>query len=162
MAWLPPWEQECLTCRCKFESHKTVKRHKCSKDSKVVCKKEADAPASGSCPVPHAQLNTLASSHTPLAPTAPSHSSAVPPVTGDLGVPSCHLHFLQPPLDATLIESLSHSEVIVLMKKMKRHPKLPLFNTRFCLLQGRLGRIRLAVNPGLAEEIERSRKWRWQ
>ncbi len=71
VAQLPPWEWECLTCGCKFKSHKTAKRHKCSKDSKVVRKKEADAPASGSRPVPCAQPNMPASSHTPLRPLPP-------------------------------------------------------------------------------------------
>jgi hypothetical protein len=35
-AQLPPREQECLTCGRKFQSCKTAKKHKCSKDSKVV------------------------------------------------------------------------------------------------------------------------------
>jgi hypothetical protein len=36
VAQLPPCEQECLTCGRKFQSRKTAKKHKCSKDSKVV------------------------------------------------------------------------------------------------------------------------------
>ena len=40
---LPPCERECLTCGRKFQSRKTAKKHKCSKSSKVVREKEADA-----------------------------------------------------------------------------------------------------------------------
>ena len=46
-AQLPPHEQECLACGRKFQSHKTTKKHKCSKSSKVVRKKVADADGPG-------------------------------------------------------------------------------------------------------------------
>ncbi len=104
VARLPPRERECLACGRKFASHKTAKRHKCSKASKVVRKKEVDAPMAGSHPAPRARPNTPASSHTPLAPTAPSHSSVVPPVTGDLGVPSHPFSFF--PLPPDVLEGL--------------------------------------------------------
>jgi len=64
----------------------------------VVHKKETDAPVAGLHPVPPAQPNMPASSYTPLAPTAPSHSSVIPPVTGDLGVPFQFFNFLPTPL----------------------------------------------------------------
>ncbi|KAH9046227.1 hypothetical protein EDB84DRAFT_1435622 [Lactarius hengduanensis] len=67
-AKLPPCERECL---CKFQSRKTAKKHKCSKSSKVVRTKEADASGTGSHPVPLAKLNKPVSSITPPAPTAP-------------------------------------------------------------------------------------------
>ena len=88
-AKLPPRERECLTCGRKFSSRKTAKKHKCSKSSKVVRKKEADADGASSQPVPPAQPNKPAFLITPLAPIAlTTYSRAVPPVTGDLGVPS--------------------------------------------------------------------------
>jgi hypothetical protein len=88
VARLPTHERECLTCGRKFQSRKTAKKHKCSKNSKVVPKKEAGASGISSHPIPLAQPNKPAPPITPLAPPAPSHSSAVPPVTGDLRVPS--------------------------------------------------------------------------
>ena len=88
VAKLPPRERECLTCGRKFQSRKTVKRHKCTRHSKVVCKKEEAAAESSSHPVPPAKPIMLVAPPTPLAPPAPSHSNAAPPVTGVLAAPS--------------------------------------------------------------------------
>ena len=138
-AHLPPRERECLTCGRKFQSRKTAKKHKCSKSSKVVRKKEADAYRPGSHPVLSAQLIKPAASITPLAPTAPSHSGAVPPVTGDLGVPPELSHFLQPPLDDTLTAMPSTEQIMTLMKKMTGAPmKYRAFQVRWQLLQEKM------------------------
>ncbi|KAH9011413.1 hypothetical protein EDB83DRAFT_2322196 [Lactarius deliciosus] len=136
-AKLPPRERECLTCGRKFQSRKTAKKHKCSKSSKVVRKKEADAPGTGSHLVPLAELNKPVSSITPPAPAAPSHSSAAPPVTGDLEVPPNLSHFLQPPLDATLLlATLNTEQIYALMKKMTGAPlKYRAFEVRWRMLQ---------------------------
>jgi hypothetical protein len=91
-AKLPPCEQECLACGRKFQSRKTAKKHKCSKDSKVVCKKEVAATGSGLRPIPTAQLNKPAAPITPPVPTAPTHNRVVPPVTGVLGAPTFDLN----------------------------------------------------------------------
>ena len=91
-AKLPPHERECLTCGRKFQSRKTAKRHKCARHSKVVRRKEEAVEGSSSHPEPPAKPITPAAPITPPAPPAPasrpSHSNVVPPVTGDLGVPS--------------------------------------------------------------------------
>ena len=122
VAQLPPRMRECLTCGRKFQSHKTAKKHKYSKDSKVVRKKEERAVESSSHPVPPAQLNKPALIFTPIAPSAPSHSSAVPPVTGDLGVPSHLTHFLEPPLSKEDALQLTHEQAFALMKKLTGAP----------------------------------------
>ena len=88
-AQLPPRQRECLTCGRKFQSRKTAKRHKCAKHSKVVRDKGKMAEESSLRPAPPAQLNKPAIIPAPVAPTTPaslpSHSTAAPPVTGDLG-----------------------------------------------------------------------------
>jgi hypothetical protein len=61
VAKLPPCERSCLGCRRKFNSWKTVKKHKCS-DSKVVCTKEAAM--EGTC-------SRLAPPTKPIKPAAP-------------------------------------------------------------------------------------------
>ena len=157
VAHLLPCEWECLTCGCKFQSCKTVKKHKCSKSSKVVCKKEVDAYGPSSHPVPSAQLIKPATSITPLAPTAPSHSGAIPPVNGDLGVPSKLSHFLQPPLNNTLTAMPSTEQIMALMKKMSGAPmKYWAFQVRWQLLQEKM------CEAEIREDHERLGKQRQQ
>ncbi|KAF8259398.1 hypothetical protein EI94DRAFT_1751681, partial [Lactarius quietus] len=113
-AQLPPHEQQCLGCGRKFNSHKTVKKHKCSK-SKVVRTKEAAVGESSSHLVPPTKPNKLAAPIPPPAPTTlarltrplPSHSTTAPPVTRVLGGPSQPFTF-QNPWDAiTLPQNFS-------------------------------------------------------
>ncbi|KAF8274725.1 hypothetical protein EI94DRAFT_1712922, partial [Lactarius quietus] len=119
VAQLPPCERQCLGCGRKFNSCKTVKKHKCFK-SKVVRTKEAAVGEASSHPVPPTKPNKLAAPITPPAPTAlasarslpirprPPHSTTTPPVTGDLGVPSCLFNFHIPP-SSTLPRNYSHN-----------------------------------------------------
>ncbi|KAF8260848.1 hypothetical protein EI94DRAFT_1706001 [Lactarius quietus] len=91
-----------------FNSHKTAKKHKCSK-SKVVRMKEAAVGESCSHLFPPTEPIKLAAPIPPPAPTAPahlkrplpSHSTTAPPVTGVLGGPS-NLFTFQKPLSTTL------------------------------------------------------------
>ena len=83
VAKLPPCEWECLTCRRKFQSCKTAKKHKCAAHSKVVHNKEAEATRSSSHQAPPARLIKPVALLTPPVPTAPTNSNPQPVVTGD-------------------------------------------------------------------------------
>jgi hypothetical protein len=125
-AKLPPCERECLTCGHKFQSCKTVKKHKCSKDSKVVRGKEAAVVPSGLHPALTTKLIKPVAPITPPAPTAPSHSNAVPPVTGDLGARSnLFPSLLQPPITPAQLERMQSHNIRFLMDKMKSGGEIP-------------------------------------
>ncbi|KAF8270620.1 hypothetical protein EI94DRAFT_1698711 [Lactarius quietus] len=66
VAQLPPWEQQCLGCGCKFNSCKTTKQHKRSK-FKVVHTREVAVGESSSHLVPPIKPNKLAA---PIPPPA--------------------------------------------------------------------------------------------
>ncbi|KAF8495260.1 hypothetical protein F5888DRAFT_1635741 [Russula emetica] len=76
----PTREQQCVACGRKFNSHKTARKHKCSK-AKVARTVEEAATRPVSHPVPPTLLNKPAAPPTPPAPTTPSNSNPLPVVT---------------------------------------------------------------------------------
>jgi hypothetical protein len=121
VAELPPRERECLACGRKFKSRKTAKKHKCSKNSKVVREKEADAPRASSHPAPTAQLIKPAAPITPLAPTDPSYSSIAPPVTRDLGDSRDYSRLLLN-LDRTALSKMSRQDISTMATNLVANP----------------------------------------
>ncbi|KAF8266162.1 hypothetical protein EI94DRAFT_1733714, partial [Lactarius quietus] len=117
VAQLPPHEQQCLGCGRKFNSHKTAKKHKCSK-SKVVRTKEAAVGEASSHPVPPTKPNKLAAPITPPAPTALASARSLPirpRPPHNLGVPSRLFNFHIPP-SSTLPRNYSHNADGLLQK----------------------------------------------
>ena len=80
-AKLPPRMRKCVSCGREFASRKTARRHNCP-NSKVVRKVEEATDGTVSRPHPTVQVDKPPALFTPLAPTAPSHSSVKPVVTG--------------------------------------------------------------------------------
>ena len=97
-AKLPPRERQCETCGHKFKSHKVA----CKCHSKVVYIPEVLAVSEVSCPLSpdDAEMSEvdvpLASLTLRPAPTAPTHSTSMPPVTIGLGVKSGPSTWLYP------------------------------------------------------------------
>jgi predicted RNA-binding Zn-ribbon protein involved in translation (DUF1610 family) len=81
-AKLPTRERQCVACGRKFESRKTAKKHKCPKSKVERVRREA-ASGQASQATPMATMDTPPATLTPHAPTDPSHSNALPAVTGD-------------------------------------------------------------------------------
>ena len=155
VAQLPPCKQECLTCGRKFQSRKTAKRHKCTQHSKVVCDKGKAVEESGSHPSPPTLLNKPAAHPAPVAPTAPSHSNATPPVTGDLGVPSNFLPLIQLLPTMQHISNLNSEECQAIKEWFTDNFwSYPALQARYRHLEARL------ADAEAEEEPERSRKWR--
>ena len=105
--------------------------------------------------VPPAQLNKPAPTFTPVAPPASSHSSTIPSVTRDLGVPSHLTHSLEPPLSEEDISQLTHEQAFAMMKKLTGVPlQFQAFEVRWRLLQEHFQATSGVEDPG------RSRKQR--
>ena len=156
-AKLPPRERECLTCGRKFQSRKTAKRHKCTRHSKVVRDKGKAIAESGSHPPPPIPLNKPAAHPAPVAPTAPSHSNAVPPVTGDLGVPPNFLPLIQLLPTIRHISNLSSEECQTMKEQFTGNFwSYPALQARYRQLE-----IRLA-DAEADEDLEGTRKRRRQ
>ena len=155
VAQLPPCKQECLTCGRKFQSRKTAKWHKCTQHSKVVCDKGKAVEESGSHPSPPTLLNKPAAHPAPVVPTAPSHSNATPPVTGDLGVPSNFLPLIQLLPTMQHISNLNSEECQAIKEWFTDNFwSYPALQARYRHLEARL------ADAEAEEEPERSRKWR--
>lgn len=82
-ATLPPRMRECLSCGRKFASRKTAGKHKCP-DSKVVRMKQVATTKEDSQPTPVVRRNKPVALPTAHAPSAPSHNTVTPAVTGVL------------------------------------------------------------------------------
>jgi predicted RNA-binding Zn-ribbon protein involved in translation (DUF1610 family) len=80
----PPREWQCVACGRKFKSCKTASKHKCPKSKVVRVAKEA-ATGQASQATPTVRLNKPVAPPTSYTPTTPTHTTAIPPVTGDLG-----------------------------------------------------------------------------
>jgi predicted RNA-binding Zn-ribbon protein involved in translation (DUF1610 family) len=84
-ALMPPRERQCVSCGRKFKSRKAARKHKCPK-SKVVRVTEKAADGKASQAPPPAQMDKPSALPPPNAPSVPSNSNTIPPVTGDSGV----------------------------------------------------------------------------
>jgi hypothetical protein len=159
-AKLPPCERECLTCGRKFQFRKTAKKHKCSKDSKVVRGKEVAVVLSGLHPALTTKLIKPVAPITPPVPTAPSHSNVAPPVTGDLGGRSIFFpSLLQPPINSDQLGRMQSQDIRFLMDKMKSGGEIPRVHLADFQLQWKFLRDGLvSAIEGEKEERERKRR----
>ena len=89
---LPARERQCLACGRKFTSRKTASKHKCP-NSKVEHVRREAASGQASQATSMAQLDKPPATLTPPAPTTPTHSHALPVVTGgsQVSIPSGRL-----------------------------------------------------------------------
>ena len=115
---LPLRQWVCPVCGRTFQSRKTAKQHKCAKHSKVVRDKGETVAESSSHPAPTTKLNMPGSRPTPVAPTAPSNSNVLPPVTGVLGDNSFYTHLIQLLPTGRHVEMISASQALALYNKV--------------------------------------------